>query len=244
MILRVLIVDDESLARDRLRQALADEKDVQIVGECGDGQSARAAIERERPDILFLDVRMPGMDGFEVLESLEPALVPWTIFVTAYAEHAIRAFETGALDYLLKPIIKDRVKAAVARVRERLRAGDPVPALQEWLAARESSRRLAIRDGDRIVFVPVAAVDWVESAGNYVLVHTGGETHVLRETLNRLEQRLPSEYFLRVSRSAIVNLHHVRQVRHLSLGRWSLRLANDQSLPVTRNLRELEQRLS
>jgi two-component system, LytTR family, response regulator len=240
--IRVLLVDDEPLARERLRAMLNDQAGVEIVGEAGDGESAIRAIRLEKPDVVFLDIHMPGMDGFEVLESLEPETTPWTIFLTAFNQHAMRAFEARALDYLLKPASRARLAAALVRVRDRLLAAEPVPALREWLAARETSKRLVVRDGSQIVFVRIDSVIWMESAGNYVIIHTIGDNHILRETLNDLEQRLPRESFLRVSRSAIVNLHHLSAL-HCETGRWTAVLANGQHIPVTRARQEIEKRL-
>jgi two-component system LytT family response regulator len=244
MILRALLVDDEPLARDRLRALLGDETDLEIVGESGDGPSAVAAIRKLKPDMVFLDIHMPGMDGFEVLETLEPEHWPWTIFVTAYDQHAVRAFQARALDYLLKPASKARVKEAVARVREHLAAAKPSPQLQQWLAEREDSRRLAVRNGSRVIFVPVANIDWIEAAGNYALIHAGKETHILRETLGDLERRLPHDAFLRVSRGAIVNLGRIRELHHPAMGHWEAVLQDDQRVPVTRARAEIERRLS
>jgi len=243
MKLRVLAIDDEPLARERLRQMLAQEAEVEIIGECADGAAAVEAIPALRPDLIFLDIRMPGLDGFEVLEALAPEHLPWTIFLTAYDQHAVRAFEARALDYLLKPVAKDRLAAALVRARERLRTAGPVPALQEWLAERESARRLVVRDGARVAFVPVASVIWIESAGNYVILHTAGASHILRETLNALEKRLPGELFLRISRAAIVNVRHVNELQ-CAAGQCHARLSNDRLIHVTRSRDEIAKRQS
>ena len=249
MKLRVLIVDDEPLARERLRRLLGGEPDVEIVEEAGDGPAAVAAVERHTPDLLLLDVQMPGMDGFEVLRALDPKRLPAVVFVTAYDQHAVRAFEARALDYLLKPTSRDRLREALARARERLGSSSQAlpQALLDLLADREAAaprlRRIAVRTGERVIFVPTDALDWIEAAGNYVILHTGKETHILRETLSALEAQLPGDAFLRVSRSAIVHLRRVKELQSVAAGEHVAILADGQRLPVTRSIREVEERL-
>jgi two-component system LytT family response regulator len=196
--IRALIVDDEPLARRRVRALLAGEPDIEIAGEHGDGVSALAALERGGCDLLFLDVQMPELDGFELLARLDLSRLPEIIFVTAHDEHALRAFEVHALDYLLKPFRRDRFAEAVRRARARLGERRPT--------------RLAVRDGACVTMVAVADVDWLEAEGNYVALHAGGAEHLLRETLAALEARLDPARFVRVHRSAIVNLERVAQL--------------------------------
>lgn len=250
MKIRTLLVDDEPHARQRLRLLLADEPDIDIVGECGDGTSAAEAIAREHPDLVFLDVQMPGMDGFEVLKTVPTERMPVVIFTTAHGEHAIRAFEAHALDYLLKPFTTARLKDAVARAREHIttrQAGTAAKGLLDLLGRRTDTpaflTRLAIKDGDRMVFLKVSDIDSIEAAGKYVVVHLGKENHVLRETLAGLESQLDPEKFLRVSRSAIVNLDQVRELQPMFKGEHVLVLRNGRQLPMTRGLREVEQAL-
>jgi two-component system LytT family response regulator len=236
--MKAVIVDDEPLARSHLRRLLAHEGDVEILAECEDGPSAVTALHDLRPDVVFLDIRMPGMDGFGVLDALPPDRIPWTIFVTAYDEHAVQAFEKSALDYLLKPISRARVQSAVARLRTRLTSPENLTRFTEWLAERAASRRLAIPEENGIRFIPVDEVDWIESAGNYAVVHVGNTRHILRETLNELEKQLPEDQFARVSRGAIVNLRRVQEIQSTD-AQIRLLLTCGTLIPSTRSRREL-----
>ncbi len=244
MKLSVVLVDDEPLARERLRALLAVETDVEIVAECGDGPEAVRVLREYAPDFVFLDIQMPGQDGFEVLEELGSDRLPEVVFLTAYDQHAVRAFEAHALDYLLKPASRLRVREAVARVRKRVAAAAPSSELRAWLASRELSRRLVVKEGARVVFVDLGAVDWIEAAGNYALIHTGCKTHILRQTMSELEARLPREEFLRVSRGAILNLGRIKELQLEAPGRYRAILADGSRVGVTRAWREIEERLS
>ncbi len=230
MSLRVVMVEDEPLARERLRGLLAGEPDVEVVAECVDGPSAVETLRRLTPDLVFLDIRLPGMDGFAVLEKLGDGVRPSIIFLTAFDEHAVKAFEARALDYLLKPVSRARLRDALQRVRERRSASGV------------SERRLAVRDGDRVTFVNVSEVDWIEAAGNYAILHCGPSTHILRETMSALETSLPQDSFLRVSRGAIVNLRRVVELRSED-GQGVAVLRDGKRVPVKRALRDVEQRL-
>jgi two-component system LytT family response regulator len=243
MKLRVLLVDDEPLGRDRLRGLLAPEPDIEIVGECGDGPSSVSAVRKLKPDLLFLDIQMPGMDGFDVLQALGTKKLPAVVFVTAYDEHALRAFDARALDYLLKPASRARLRQALERVRAQLASSrdNGEAALRDLLASRP--RRIAVRTAERILYVPVEEIDWVEAAGNYVILHTGTGNHILRETLGALEDQLPPEAFLRLSRSAVVNLRRVKEIQSVSSGEHVAILQGGQRLTITRSLREVEERL-
>jgi two-component system LytT family response regulator len=243
MKLRVLLVDDEPLGRERLRTLLAAEPDIEIAGECGDGPATVAAVRKLKPDVLFLDIQMPGMDGFDVLHALGVKKLPAVVFVTAFDEHALRAFDARALDYLLKPASRARLRQALERVRAQLAntRGDSDAALRDLLASRP--RRIAVRNGERILYVAVEEIDWVEAAGNYVVLHAGQENHMLRETLGALEEQLPPEIFLRVSRSAVVNLRRVKEIQSVSPGEHVALLHNGHRLSITRSLREVEERL-
>lgn len=250
MKIRTLIVDDEPLGRERIRSLLTPEADVEIVGESEDGQSALDSIQRLHPDLVFLDIQMPGLDGFGVLRGLTPP-IPLVIFVTAYDQHAIKAFEAHALDYLLKPAKPGRLKDALQRARSQLQLtrspGTELPRqLLDLLATRDPGRpiltRLPVRTNDRTTFVRVEAVDWIEAAGNYVILHVGKENHILRDSLAALEDQLPRT-FLRISRSTIVNLDRVRELQSMTAGEHIVILLDGRQLPMTRGVREVEDRL-
>jgi two-component system LytT family response regulator len=240
--IRALLVDDEALARSRLRSLLGAEPDIEIIGECGDGGSAVKDIETLVPDLVFLDVQMPEADGFDVLDAVGLPTMPVVVFVTAYDGYALRAFEVHALDYLLKPFSRDRFQTALARAREEVRRRRDDPASdREQLAAlvrelRESGkrpRRLIVRDGGRVSFLRVEEIDWVESAGNYLRIHVGAETHLVRGTLKGCAERLDPECFLRISRSTIVNLERVRAVHPWTRGELVVVLRDGTQLPTT-----------
>ncbi len=245
MNIRVLIVDDEAPARDLIATLLRDEPDVEVVGECSNGTDAVAAIQRLSPDLVFLDVQMPGLDGFGVLAELREEQFPLVVFVTAFDQHAIRAFEVHALDYLLKPFEYDRLREAVWRARTELARGSTSAGQSRLLALvrelRDRSRtwdRLAIRDGGRVIFIPPEEIDWIEAEGNYVRLHVGKESHLLRETMSSTEGRLASMKFLRVSRSTIVNLERVKEWQPLFHGDSVVILRDGTRLTVSRVYRE------
>ena len=247
MKLRTIIVDDERMARTRLRRMLENDPDVEIVAECADGLAAISAVQEESPDLLLLDIQMPGMDGFGVLEALGTERTPEVVFVTAYDEHAIRAFEEHALDYLMKPVSPERFTKMLARVRERrTHAQRDQESLLEMLAQRKAEARgtrLVVRSGERTTFVSPEEIDWVEAAGNYAILHLGKRTHILRETMSGLESQLPGEMFCRVSRSAILNLRRVQELQSLSAGDHVAILSDGQRIGISRSLREVEERL-
>jgi len=250
MTIRALIVDDEPPARDLIATLLRDEPDLEVVGQCSNGRDAVAAIKRFSPDLVFLDVQMPGMDGFGVLGQLPAGRLPLVIFVTAFDQHALRAFEVHALDYLLKPFEYDRLRQAVRRARTELAQGSATGcqarllALLEELRARSRTwNRLAIRDGGRVVFLQPDEIDWIEAEGNYVRLHVGKESHLLRETMSSTEGRLVSKKFLRVSRSTIVNLERVKEWQPLFHGDSVVILRDGTRLTVSRVYREKLDRL-
>jgi two-component system LytT family response regulator len=224
--IRVLVVDDEAAARRGLRRRLAAVPDLVVVGECEDGEAAVAAIPALRPDLVFLDIQMPGLDGFGVIEAVGLHRMPAVVFVTAYDEFALRAFEVNALDYLLKPVDDARLQAALERARARAATRDDdwkrrLAAALDGLghpAAPRWCKRLAIRGNGRVLLVDVAEVDRIEAAGNYVHVHQGRKAHLLRETMAGLEARLDPERFARVSRAAIVNIDRVRELQPMFNG--------------------------
>ncbi len=236
--LRVMIVDDEPLARQAIHLLLEKDADVEIVGECS-GAGGAAMIEHARPDLLFLDVQMPEVDGFDLLEEVGVDRAPVVIFVTAYSEHALRAFEVHALDYLLKPITDERFAEALARGKElvRLRRGGAAadPSLANLLRERSrQTRRILVRDRDRTRVIDVDAIDWIEAADYYAVIHAGGESHLLRETMTELEQRLDPDRFFRVHRSTIIHLDRVREIHPLFRGDRELVLADGTRVRLSR----------
>jgi len=234
---RVLIVDDEPPARRNIAMLLEDDADVEIVGECGSGQDAIAATRKLRPDLLFLDVQMPESDGFDVLEMLGRELPPAIVFVTAYDQYALRAFEAGALDYLLKPFENSRFYRALARAKEKIE-----------LARRNVAAKidhLVIKSVGQVSFVRISDIDWIEAADYYAGVHVGARTHLLRRSLADLEQELESSMFCRVHRSAIVNVDRVRTLQLNSNGEYNVVLENGSELRLSRRFRKhLQERLA
>jgi two-component system LytT family response regulator len=249
MKIRALIIDDEPLARQRILMFLRDEPDVEVAGECVNGAEAIRQIEQQKPDLVFLDVQMPLVGGFEVLRALPADRWPLVIFVTAYNQHALEAFEVHALDYLLKPFKLVRFRQALQRARQHLEARDAPgqnERFREWLLAQKETSypsRLTVKSGERTDFVEVKDVDCIEAAGNYAILHTGAKNHILRDTLANLEARLSPKRFLRVSRSAIVNLDRVKAVQPTTRGEHVVLLKNGKELTLTRGVREIRQRL-
>lgn len=242
--IRALIVDDEPLARERLRALLAAERDVRVEGECADGDEAVAAIRATAPDLIFLDVQMPGTGGFEVIREVGPERMPYVVFATAYDAFALRAFEVGALDYLLKPFDEERVRTAMERARERIASGGPrlddnVLALLRGLHSPAAfAERLTVRTGTRYVVVAVADVDWIQAEDNYVRLHVGTASHLMRETLAAMERTLDPRRFVRVHRSTIVNVERVRSIESWGLGEFLLVLKDGTKLQSSRGYRE------
>jgi two-component system, LytTR family, response regulator len=250
MTIRALIVDDEPLARQRVRLLLGEEPDVEVIGESEDGFAAVDQIGATRPDLLFLDVQMPDMDGFEVLRRVPPALLPVVIFTTAYDQHALRAFEVHALDYLLKPFKPTRFKEAVQRARDLIantHAGVAARGLLSLLgqtpAPAGQLTRLAVKTPGKVTFVELDQIQAIEAAGKYAVVHVGQANHVLRETMSSLESHLPPQRFLRISRSVIVSIDQIQELQPLFKGENLVVLKNGKSYPTTRPIRELQQRL-
>jgi two-component system, LytTR family, response regulator len=240
MTLRALVVDDEAPARRRIRRLLMDEPDVAVVGECGDGASAIAAIAASRPDLVFLDVQMPERDGFDVVKALPPRQIPAILFVTAYDQYALRAFDVHAVDYLLKPFTGERFRTALARARERIARHAPDPALAGLAAALRSPTylsRLPVRTGGRTIFVDLAAVDWIEAADNYVRLHAQQREYLARETLAALDAQLDPEVFARIHRSVIVRIDRIAEVRPTSHGDAEVVLRGGARLPASRTWR-------
>lgn len=245
MKIRALIVDDEPLGRERIRTLLREDAEVDVVGEAGNGHEAAIEIERLRPDLLFLDVQMPEMDGFAVLDAIADKHMPVIIFVTAYDRYAVQAFEVHALDYLLKAFDRERFESAVSRAKEEVRRSKEgifnerlVTLLEDLESRKERSTRLVIKSSGRIFFLPVKEIDWVEAADNYIRIHAGGKEHLMRETLQSLEGRLDPERFLRVHRSAIVNIDRIRELQPMFHGDYALRLCDGTELTLSRKYKD------
>jgi two-component system LytT family response regulator len=245
MKIRTLIVDDEQLARERLRQLLEKEPEIELVGECADGTEAVATIQRESPELVFLDVQMPELDGFGVLQALELEPPPVIVFVTAHDKFALRAFEVHAVDYLLKPFDRERFRKALGRALERVKHRDGATAnhgqaaLQaELRAPSKPLERLPVKTGGRVIFVKVADIDYIESAHNYVELHVEKQAHLLRETLNAIEARLPADKFVRISRSVIVNIERIKELQPLFYGEYTVTLHNGTRLTLSRRYRD------
>jgi two-component system LytT family response regulator len=248
--LRALVVDDEALARRALLRLLKSESDISVVGQCGDGESAVETIRRMRPDLVFLDVQMPEMDGFRVVETIGPEQMPVTIFVTAFDRYALRAFDANAVDYLLKPFSADRLARAVARARERCVGKQDGEAAQRLFALLDRTRfhsdyaqRLTVSVRGRILFVPVNDVDWIEAEGNYARLHVARKVHDIRETLQSLTEKLDPRDFVRIHRSTIVNIHRVREVRPWFQGSHIVLLHSGEELRMSRYQRDAVERL-
>lgn len=246
MNIRALVVDDEPLARERLKTFLAREPDITVTRECANGREAIAAIEAEVPDLLFLDVQMPRLSGFDVLRAVGPQTIPAVIFVTAYDQHALEAFEVHALDYLVKPFKPARFAAALQRARDRLvnHSGTSDPRLATLLERLQPARtyltRFVVKSDARVVLVNATEVDWIESAANYALLHVGDRTHVIRETMTALEEKLDPKQFQRISRSAFVNLDRIQELQPMVKGDYVVILKTGKQLGMTRGIRELQ----
>jgi two-component system LytT family response regulator len=243
--IRVLIVDDEPLARERIRDMLEADSRVDIIGECINGEQAIESIQQLTPDLVFLDVEMPGKDGFAVLEALDPDRLPVVIFVTAYDQYAVRAFEFHALDYLLKPFDQERFDKALARavaniqndksenVTERI-----LKTLEEMKARPVHLERLVIKMNGHVFFVKTEEIDWLEAEGNYVRLHAGKESYLLRDTITALESQLDPRKFVRVHRSAIVNIDRIQELQPWFHGEYRIILGEGVQLTLSRSYRE------
>jgi len=260
--IRTLIVDDEVLSRRGIEIRLRDAADFEILAQAASGREALAAIQQYQPDLVFLDIQMPGMSGFEVLAHLPQESLPLTVFVTAYDQYAIQAFEARAIDYLLKPIDDARFAAALTRVREHMRARSAATqrdrllqiiaeitgcgeiALDELLAhgakaiEGQHPEVLPIREGRETVRVPIASIRWIDAAGDYMCIHAGGDTHILRGTMKELEEILDPKLFQRVHRSTIVNLRLVKSLRAHMNGEYFLMLEGGHELKLSRTYRD------
>jgi two-component system, LytTR family, response regulator len=243
--LTTLIVDDEPLARERLLGLLSNENDIEVLGQCRDGEEAVSAIHERHPDLVLLDVEMPRMDGFEVIDTIGPERMPMVIFVTAYDQHAIKAFQVRALDYLLKPFDRDRFSDALQRARTQIESqtngdlGKRLLALMKDLRRDQpKTDRLVVKSGGRLFFLRADEIDWIEAAGNYVRLHVGNQSHLLRETMNAIEARLDPERFFRIHRCRIVNVERIQEMQPWLNGEYSVVLRTGVRLTLSRGYRE------
>lgn len=236
--LRVLIVDDEPPARRKLVAMLKEERDLRIVGEAANGRDAAALIEEQEPDVVFLDVQMPGLSGFDVLKEISAAKMPLIVFVTAYDQHAVRAFEVNAVDYLLKPFDRDRLQSCLARIRTH--GGSWKVHVEQLLAElkpREYLTRMMVKSQGRVLFLKVDEIDWIETSGNYVQVHAGKQSFLLRETLGALEAKLDPKRFARVHRTIIVNVDRIQELQPWSHNDFMVILRDGSKLKMSRRYR-------
>ena len=249
--IKVLVVDDEPLARERLTTLLSQEPDVELATPARDGEEAITSIHDDSPDLVFLDVQMPQMNGFDVIEAVGSDKMPLVIFVTAYDQHALKAFQVRALDYLLKPFDRERFTDALQRARKQLERDETGDLGRRLLALVKDLRRdqprsdrLVVKSGGRLFFLRADEIDWVEAAGNYVRLHVGPASHLLRETMNAIEGRLDPEKFFRIHRSRIVNMERIQELQPWLNGEYAVLLRTGTRLTLSRGYREkLQDRL-
>ena len=246
MKIKTILVDDEPLAQQRMKDLLAEHADIEIAGECTTGQQARTMIEQVKPDLLLLDVQMPRMTGIKLVQLLGETELPLIVFVSAHEGFAVDAFDTRAVDYLLKPVRPERLRRSLERVRDQLAAIHDEPVAKETSDPSGEPRRISrlmVKANDRVVFVKNEQVDWIESAGNYVIVYVGEERHIIRETMASLERGLPPADFVRLNRSLIVNVGRIVELKPHGQGNYYAVLKGGKKVSVTVGLRELEQKL-
>lgn len=243
--MKILIVDDEPLARERVRRHLRDEPGIEIVGEAGNGREAVTAIEEKTPDLVFLDVQMPEMNGFDVLKALEENKIPAIVFTTAYDKYAIQAFEFHALDYLLKPFSRERFRRSVRHAREQLENSrqsgnidERLVSLLENLKAKKYLERIVVKSSGRVFFIKTEEIDWIEAAGNYLKLHVGRDAHLIRETMQSIEAKLDPEKFFRIHRSTLVQIDRIKELHPLFGGDYAVILRNGTELSLSRNYRD------
>ncbi|MCA0899173.1 LytR/AlgR family response regulator transcription factor [Microbulbifer agarilyticus] len=256
--LKTVLVDDEPLALQLLQSLLDDIPEIEVIATCRNGREALNAVATHLPDLLFLDIQMPGMNGFDVIGRLQGDIIPQVIFATAYDHYAVEAFDVNAVDYVLKPMEPERLALAVDRARARLQQqaqqnshnqADEKGRLLSSLTAHspqssekrittDTPRKLAIKDGGRIVLANQSDIEWIDAAGDYMCVHTNGETHIMRSTLKELQQQLCPKTFKRVHRSTLVNLNYIHEIQVLTKGEYLLTLKSSEKVKVSRNYRQ------
>ena len=247
--IRTLIVDDEDLARERLKSLLDREPRIEVIGEASDGKSAVSAIEKLKPDLVFLDVQMPELNGFEVLEALDEKHLPNVVFVTAHDKFALKAFDVHAVDYLLKPFDRERFQLAVDRAIAKVesnktgRKDEALAAVIQETKPTGPVERLLVKTEGRVLLVKVGDIDWVEAADNYVNIKVGKDSHMMRETMSSLETRLPADQFMRISRSTIVNVERIQELQPMFHGEYIVVLKNGTKLTLSRSYRDKLDRL-
>ncbi|MGH9947972.1 MAG: LytR/AlgR family response regulator transcription factor, partial [Pyrinomonadaceae bacterium] len=239
------IVDDEPLARERVKRFLRDEGDIEVIGECGNGTDAIKKIRADRPDLVFLDIQMPEKNGFDVIKALNGSSLPTVVFITAYDQYALRAFDVHALDYLLKPFNRERFQRAVSRIREQIesrRRGDLderlVSLIENIGAEKKYLDRLIVKSVGRVFFIKTEEIDWIEAAGNYLKLHVGRDSHMIRETMNGVESKLDPTKFVRIHRSTVVNIDKIKELHPMFSGDYSAILRDGTELALSRNYRE------
>lgn len=245
MIIKTLIVDDEPLARERVKRFLRDEHDIEIIGECSNGKEAIVSIKEKKPDLVFLDIQMPEKNGFDVIRSLGTKNLPTVVFVTAYDQYALQAFDVHAQDYLLKPFTRERIHRAVGRAREQIerrRGGGMDERLLALLSDLKHEKkyleRLVVKTTGRVFFLKSDEIDWIEAAGNYVKLHSGRESHMIRETMNGIEAKLDPDKFLRIHRSTVVHIDRIKELHPMFSGDYAVILRDGTELALSRNYRE------
>ncbi|MEZ5895890.1 MAG: LytTR family DNA-binding domain-containing protein [Parvularculaceae bacterium] len=259
----VILVDDEPLAIRGMKLRLAEFAEIEVIGECSNGREAVKEIKAKSPDVVFLDIQMPGLDGFGVVRALIGVPAPLIIFVTAYDKYAIDAFEANALDYLVKPVDEERLKDAIHRAREAIKSRaaasresklvellaslsdedhDQIKELIQdpsWTEKERYSERLSFKDGSKVVMLNADDIDWIDAAGDYMCIHAGGKTHIIRETMKTLQQRLDPSRFQRIHRSAIVNVKKVKELHPHSNGEYFVILENGNELKLSRSYKDV-----
>ena len=242
--MRIVVADDEPLARKRIKSLLADIPDVAVVAECANGRETIDAIRDHAPDVVFLDIQMPELDGFGVLQQIGDISIPAIIFVTAFDQYAIRAFEVHALDYLLKPFDRDRFNRALQRARDHIAGGRTAVThaqiralLADLKPTAPKDERILIKSAGRAILLAESEIDWIKSAGNYVTIHAAGQTHMLRDTMKSMEQRLDPQAFRRIHRNIIVNINRIKELHAMGNGEYVLKLRDGTKLGVSRRFR-------
>jgi two-component system, LytTR family, response regulator len=250
MKIRTVIVEDEPLARERLRNLLERDSHIDVVAECGDGMTAVAVITEHKPDLVFLDIQLPERNGFDVLSDLDSSNLPAIVFVTAYDHFAVKAFDVHAVDYLLKPFDVERFEKALARAKDQIRRRDPKvqsETIRELLGTLRPKlggpKRISIKTSGKLIFIRTDEIDCVEAADNYVKVQSGGQIHVVRDTLSAFEGRLPTDDFVRISRSCIINIDRIKELQPLEYGEYEVVLLDGTRVRLTRGYRQNLERL-
>jgi two-component system, LytTR family, response regulator len=242
--LRVIIVDDEPPARNKIRELIKSEQDVEIVDECTNGREAVQSITSNSPDLVFLDIQMPELDGFGVIEAIGPEQFPAVIFVTAYDQYAVQAFEVHAIDYLLKPFDRQRFQTALNRVKDHLQSNrhDDLnqqldSLLRQLKGPKKQAERFVVKSGGRVFFLKNDEIDWIEAAGNYVRLHVGNETHLLRETMSAIQKKLDPALFIRIHRSTFVNIEKIKELQPWFHGEYVVIMRDGTQLTMSRSYR-------